>query len=118
MPDKKYNRVGDAPIIGAGTYANNNTCAVSATGHGEYFIRWTVAHDISALMEYKGLTLHDASELVINDKLVKAGGSGGVICVDKYGNINLPFNSTGMFRGFATADGKEGIFIYKDEVIK
>ena len=118
MPDKKYNRVGDAPIIGAGTYANNNTCAVSATGHGEYFIRWTVAHDISALMEYKGLTLHDASELVINDKLVKAGGSGGVICVDKSGNINLPFNSTGMFRGFATADGKEGIFIYKDEMIK
>ena len=87
MPDKKYNRVGDAPIIGAGTYANNNTCAVSATGHGEYFIRWTVAHDISALMEYKGLTLRDASELVVNDKLVKAGGSGGVICLDKSGNF-------------------------------
>lgn len=115
MANKKYNRVGDAPIIGAGTYANNNSCAVSATGHGEYFIRWTVAHDISALMQYKGLTLKEASELVINDKLVKAGGSGGVICVDKSGNISLPFNSTGMFRGFATADGKEGIFIYKDE---
>ena len=66
MADKKYNRVGDAPIIGAGTYANNNTCAVSATGHGEFFIRWTVAHDISALMEYKGLSLKDASELVVN----------------------------------------------------
>jgi beta-aspartyl-peptidase (threonine type) len=115
MPNKKYNRVGDAPIIGAGTYANNNSCAVSATGHGEYFIRWTVAHDISALMQYKGLTLIEASELVVNDKLVKAGGSGGVICVDKSGNVSLPFNSTGMFRGFATADGKEGIFIYKDE---
>ncbi len=115
MTDKRYNRVGDAPIIGAGTYANNNTCAVSATGHGEYFIRWTVAHDISALMEYKGLSLKDASELVVNDKLVKAGGSGGVICVDKSGNISMPFNSEGMFRGFATADGKEGIFIYKDE---
>jgi beta-aspartyl-peptidase (threonine type) len=115
MPNKRYNRIGDAPIIGAGTYANNNTCAVSATGHGEYFIRWTVAHDISALMEYKGLSLVEASELVVNDKLVKAGGSGGVICVDKYGNVSLPFNSTGMFRGFATADGKEGIFIYKDE---
>src|SRR5512133_1910424 len=115
MPNKRYNRIGDAPIIGAGTYANNNTCAVSATGHGEYFIRWTVAHDISALMEYKGLSLKEASELVVNDKLVKAGGSGGVICVDKYGNVSLPFNSTGMFRGFATADGKEGIFIYKDE---
>lgn len=115
MSNKRYNRVGDAPIIGAGTYANNNTCAVSATGHGEYFIRWTVAHDISALMEYKGLSLKEASELVVNDKLLKAGGSGGVICVDKSGNISMPFNSEGMFRGFATADGKEGIFIYKDE---
>jgi beta-aspartyl-peptidase (threonine type) len=115
MTDKKYNRVGDAPIIGAGTYANNATCAVSATGHGEYFIRWTVAHDISALMEYKGLSLKDASELVVNDKLVKAGGSGGVICVDNKGNVSMPFNSEGMFRGFATADGKTGVFIYKDE---
>jgi beta-aspartyl-peptidase (threonine type) len=115
MPDKRYNRVGDAPIIGAGTYANNATCAVSATGHGEYFIRWTVAHDISALMEYKGLSLKEASELVVNDKLVKAGGSGGVICVDKNGNISMPFNSGGMFRAFATADGKEGVFIFKDE---
>jgi L-asparaginase / beta-aspartyl-peptidase len=115
MPDKKYNRIGDAPIIGAGTYANNATCAVSATGHGEYFIRWTVAHDISALIEYKGMSLKDASELVVNDKLVKAGGSGGVICLDKSGNVSMPFNSTGMFRGFATADGKMGIFIYKDE---
>jgi len=115
MANKRYNRVGDSPIIGAGTYANNRTCAVSGTGHGEYFIRWTVAHDISAIMEYKGLTLREASELVINDKLLKAGGSGGVICVDKSGNISMPFNSKGMFRGFATADGKEGIFIYKDE---
>jgi beta-aspartyl-peptidase (threonine type) len=115
MTNKKYNRIGDAPIIGAGTYANNNTCAVSATGHGEYFIRWTVAHDISALMDYKGMSLKEASELVVNDKLVKAGGSGGVICVDKMGNISMPFNSEGMFRGFSTADGAEGIFIYKDE---
>ena len=115
MVNKRYNRVGDAPIIGAGTYANNNTCAVSATGHGEFFIRWTVAHDISALMEYKGLSLKEASELVVNEKLVKAGGSGGVICVDKYGNVSMPFNSPGMFRGFATADGKSGIFIYKEE---
>ena len=118
MANKRYNRIGDSPIIGAGTYANNNTCAVSGTGHGEYFIRWTVAHDISALMEYKGLSLKEASALVVNDKLVKAGGSGGVICVDKSGNISMPFNSSGMFRGFATADGKEGIFIYKDEGIK
>jgi beta-aspartyl-peptidase (threonine type) len=118
MANKRYNRIGDSPIIGAGTYANNSTCAVSGTGHGEYFIRWTVAHDISALMEYKGLNLKEASELVVNDKLVKAGGSGGVICVDKSGNISMPFNTSGMFRGFATADGKEGIFIYKDEGIK
>ena len=115
MTNKKYNRIGDAPIIGAGTYANNNTCAVSATGHGEYFIRWTVAHDISALIEYKGLTLIEAAELVVNDKLVKAGGSGGVICIDKTGNISMPFNSEGMFRAYATADKKEGVFIYKDE---
>jgi L-asparaginase / beta-aspartyl-peptidase len=115
MSDKRYNRIGDSPIIGAGTYANNNTCAVSCTGHGEYFIRWTVAHDISALMEYKGLTLDQASNLVVNDKLVKAGGSGGVICVDKMGRVSMPFNSEGMFRGFATADGKGGIFIYKEE---
>lgn len=115
MPNKKYNRIGDSPIIGAGTYANNNTCAVSATGHGEFFIRYTVAHDISALIEYKGLTLKEASELVVNVKLVKAGGSGGVICVDKSGNISMPFNSAGMFRAFATADGKEGVYVYKDE---
>jgi len=74
-----------------------------------------VAHDISALMEYKGLSVKEASGLVINEKLVKAGGSGGVICLDKYGNISMPFNSEGMFRGFATADGVSGIFIYKDE---
>jgi beta-aspartyl-peptidase (threonine type) len=115
MTNKRYNRVGDAPIIGAGTYANNATCAVSATGHGEFFIRWTVAHDISALMEYKGLSLAKASELVVNDKLVKAGGSGGVISVDKAGNISMPFNSEGMFRGFASSDGKSGVYIYKDE---
>lgn len=115
MTNKKYNRIGDAPIIGAGTYANNATCAISATGHGEYFIRWTVAHDISALMEYKGLSLKEASDLVVMDKLVKAGGTGGVICVDKAGNISMPFNSKGMFRGYATADGKQGLAIYDDE---
>jgi beta-aspartyl-peptidase (threonine type) len=115
MPNKKYNRIGDSPVIGAGTYANNATCAVSGTGHGEFFIRWTVAHDISALMEYKGLSLKEASELVVNVKLVKAGGTGGVICVDRMGNVSLPFNTSGMIRGFATADGKEGVFIYSDE---
>lgn len=118
MTNKKYNRIGDAPIIGAGTYANNNTCAVSATGHGEFFIRWTVAHDISALMEYKGLSLKEASELVVMDKLVKAGGSGGVICIDKAGNVSMPFNSKGMFRGYATADGEEAVYIFADEGVK
>jgi beta-aspartyl-peptidase (threonine type) len=115
MTNKRYNRVGDAPIIGAGTYANNNTCAVSATGHGEFFIRYTVAHDISALMEYSGLSLDSAANLVVNHKLVTAGGSGGIISVDKYGNISMPFNSSGMFRGFATTDGSSGVFIYGDE---
>jgi beta-aspartyl-peptidase (threonine type) len=88
---------------------------VSGTGVGEYFIRWTVAHDISALMEYKGLSVAEASDLVVNDKLVKAGGSGGVICLDKNGNVAMPFNSEGMFRGFSIAGGRQGIFIYKDE---
>ncbi len=115
MSNKKYNRIGDTPIIGAGTYANNKTCAVSATGHGEYFIRWTVAHDISALMEYKGLSVKDASELVVNEKLVSAGGNGGVICIDRSGNFSMPFNTEGMFRGYARSDGREGVFIYKDE---
>jgi len=115
MTNKRYNRIGDAPIIGAGTYANNNTCAVSATGHGEFFIRWTVAHDISALMEYRGLPLEEAANLVVNEKLVEAGGSGGIISVDRYGNVSMPFNSEGMFRGFSRSDGKEGIFVYKDE---
>lgn len=115
MTNKKYNRIGDAPVIGAGTYANNSSCAVSATGHGEYFIRWTVAHDISALMEYSGLSLDEASDLVINEKLLKAGGTGGIIAVDKYGNIAMPFNTEGMFRGFADSEGKQAVQIYRDE---
>jgi beta-aspartyl-peptidase (threonine type) len=113
MDNKRYNRIGDTPIIGAGTYANNSTCAISATGHGEYFIRWTVAHDISALMEYKGMSIQDAADLVVNKKLVKAGGSGGVIGLDRKGNIAMPFNSAGMFRAFSTADGKEAVLIFK-----
>lgn len=115
MTNKKYKRIGDAPIIGAGTYANNATCAVSATGHGEYFIRWTVAHDISALMEYAGMSLGEAAEHVVNDKLVRAGGTGGVISVDSYGNISMPFNTEGMFRGFYDSEGNSGVFIYDDE---
>ncbi len=115
MTNKKYKRIGDAPIIGAGTYANNSSCAVSATGHGEYFIRWTVAHDISALMEYSNMSLNEAADLVINDKLVKAGGTGGIVSVDKYGNIAMPFNTEGMFRGFVDSEGNQAVYIYMDE---
>ena len=115
MTNKKYKRIGDAPIIGAGTYANNSSCAVSATGHGEYFIRWTVAHDIAALMQYGNMDLEEAAKRVINEKLVKAGGTGGVIAVDKYGNIAMPFNTEGMFRGFADSEGSRGVYIYDKE---
>jgi beta-aspartyl-peptidase (threonine type) len=114
MTNKRYGRVGDSPIIGAGTYANNKTCAVSATGHGEFFIRYTVAHDISALMEYKHKSVQKAAEKVVLEKLVKAGGEGGVIAVDRKGNIAMPFNSTGMFRAYKTADGKTQTLIFKE----
>lgn len=111
--NKKYGRIGDSPIIGAGTYANNNTCAISATGHGEYFIRYAVAHDISALMEYKDMSLAEASELVINKKLVEAGGLGGIIGVDKNGNIATTFNTNMMFRAYAKSTGERKIAIFK-----
>ena len=114
MTNKRYGRIGDAPIIGAGTYANNATCAVSATGHGEYFIRSVVAHDISALMEYKGLSLKDAANEVVMKKLVERGGEGGIIAVDRNGNVAMPFNSEGMYRGYIKNDGKREILIYKD----
>lgn len=113
MTNKRYGRVGDAPIIGAGTYANNLTCAVSATGHGEYFIRSVVAYDISALMEYKGLTVQQASEEVVMKKLVERGGEGGVIALDRQGNFAMPFNSEGMYRGYIKADGSSQALIYK-----
>lgn len=116
MTNKRFGRVGDAPIIGAGTYANNATCAVSATGHGEFFIRSVVAHDISALMEYKGLSLKEASDEVVMKKLVALGGEGGVIALDKNGNIAMPFNSEGMYRGYIRSNGQTETMIYKDEV--
>jgi beta-aspartyl-peptidase (threonine type) len=114
MTNKRYGRIGDAPIIGAGTYANNATCAVSATGHGEFFIRSVVAYDISALMEYKGMALKDAANEVVMKKLVERGGEGGVIALDRNGNIAMPFNSEGMYRGYIKSDGKSEILIYKD----
>jgi len=114
MTNKKFGRVGDSPIIGAGTYANNETCAISCTGHGEFFIRSVVAHDISCLMEYKGLSLKEACDFVVMDKLVKIGGEGGLIAIDKYGNIEMPFNSEGMYRAKKSEDGALFIQIYKD----
>lgn len=113
MVMKKFGRVGDVPIIGAGTYANNQTCAVSATGHGEFFIRNVVSYDISALMLYKGMGLYDASHSVVMDKLVKQKGNGGVICVDKDGNIAMPFNTSGMYRGFVNSLGETAVMIFK-----
>ncbi len=113
MTNKKFGRIGDSPIIGAGNYANNKTCAVSCTGNGEFFIRGVVAYDVSCLMEYKGLTLQEAADEVIQKRIVKIGGEGGLIAVDAKGNIALPFNTEGMYRGFKTYDGKEQIAIYK-----
>lgn len=115
MTAKRWGRVGDAPIIGAGTYANNASCAVSATGHGEYFIRYHVAADICARMQYQGIPLDMAANTVINDVLVEAGGNGGVIAVDAKGNISMPFNSTGMYRASRVAGEKPYVAIFKDK---
>lgn len=115
MTNKRFGRVGDSPVIGAGTYASNKTCAVSCTGHGEYFIRAAVAHDISALMEYKGYTVEQAAKEVVLNKLVKMGGEGGVIALDANGNFAMIFNTEGMYRGYMKKSGKPEVFIYKDE---
>jgi beta-aspartyl-peptidase (threonine type) len=112
--NKMYGRVGDSPIIGAGTYANNQTCAVSGTGHGEDFIRLVVAHSISSLMEYKGMSVKDAAETIVMDKLVKINGDGGVIALDKNGNIAMPFNTAGMYRAYIDENGNPVVKIYKE----
>ena len=114
MTNKKYGRVGDSPMIGSGTYANNNTCAISCTGHGEYFIRSVVAYDISCLMQYKGLSLKQACDAVVYKKLVAIGGEGGLIALDRNGNIELPYNSEGMYRAKKSSDSPLYIGIYKD----
>jgi len=114
MTNKMYGRVGDSPIIGAGTYANNKTCGVSSTGHGEYFIRAVVAYDISSIMEHKGVSLQEAADEVIHNKLPKLGGAGGIISVDKDGNFSLTFNTEGMYRGSIREDGVPKVSIYKD----
>ena len=112
MTNKRPGRIGDSPVVGAGTYANNATCAVSGTGDGEYFIRATVAHDVSALMEYRGMSLQDAAQSAL-DKAAKLGGTGGLIAIDKNGNIALPFNTSGMYRGYVDASGKIVVDIYR-----
>ncbi|WP_233605156.1 isoaspartyl peptidase/L-asparaginase family protein [Corallococcus sp. AB030] len=112
MTNKRFGRVGDAPIIGAGTYADER-CAVSATGHGEFFIRYTVARDICARVEYQDLPLPEAASYVINDVLVKAGGEGGVIAMDRQGHVAMPFNSSGMYRGYISEDGTPTVAIFQ-----
>ncbi len=112
MTYKKYGRVGDVPVIGAGTYANNATCAVSATGWGEFFIRLSVARDIASLMEYKGMQVQEAADYVIHKKLQDLGGDGGVIAIDKGGNIGISFNSEGMYRAYINDKGKPVVEIY------
>ncbi len=112
MTNKRWNRLGDSPIIGAGTYASDDACAVSCTGHGEFFIRYVVAFDVWAHMVYKGLSLGDACQEIVHKKLVEKGGEGGLIAVDKDGNVSLPFNSEGMYRGYAKPGGERAISIW------
>lgn len=114
LTNKQWGRVGDSPIPGAGTWASNATCAVSCTGEGEYFIRAVVGHDIHCLMDYKGLSLQEACDELIFKKLKPAGGEGGLIAVDKEGNITMSFNSEGMYRACKDSFGREEILIYRD----
>lgn len=113
MTGKRFGRIGDSPIIGAGTYANNQSCAVSATGHGEYFIRNVVAYDISAQMLYLGKALEEAANEIVLEKLKEQGGDGGIIAVDREGNVAMPFNTTGMFRGFVKSSGETEVKIFQ-----
>lgn len=114
MTNKRYGRIGDSPIIGAGTYADDKTCAVSSTGHGEYFIRLAVAKEISAQMEHGSKSLQEAAENVIHTKLAEIGGTGGVIAIDANGNIAMPFNTSGMYRGYIDTNGKMEVLIFKN----
>lgn len=113
MTNKKFGRIGDTPVIGAGTWADNRTCAVSCTGHGEYFIRLTIARDVAAHMEYLGLDLEPAGNRVI-EKLTETGGTGGFIALDAKGNVTLPFNTSGMFRGYIKSTREKEIAIFGD----
>jgi beta-aspartyl-peptidase (threonine type) len=114
LTNKRWGRVGDSPIIGAGTYANNQTCGVSGTGVGEYFMRGLIAYDVSVMMEYRGMNLEEAANAVLK-KLTDMGGTGGFIALDGEGNVAMPFNTPGMYRGYMKADGEAHTFLYKDE---
>ena len=111
---KQYGRIGDSPIIGAGTYADNRSCAVSCTGHGEFFIRYTVSHDIAVLMEYKGMTVQEAADEVICRKLKKAGGAGAAIALDAQGNFAMSHNTEGLYRGYVTSDGNVTVKLFEN----
>ncbi|MDN5203518.1 isoaspartyl peptidase/L-asparaginase [Fulvivirgaceae bacterium BMA10] len=113
MVNKKFGRIGDSPIIGAGTYADNNTCAVSCTGHGEYFIRYVVAHELSCMIKYGQKSLKEAAEYLVFETLKKAGGKGGLIAVDRNGNISMPFNTKGMYRAYKKEGEEEYVGIYR-----
>lgn len=113
MVNKKYGRIGDSALIGSGTYANNETCAISCTGHGEYFIRNVVAHDVAARMQYKGISLEEASDELVHGVLKKAGGRGGLVGIDRQCNIVIPFNTKGMYRGYKKSNGEEFVGIYQ-----
>jgi beta-aspartyl-peptidase (threonine type) len=114
MTNKRWGRVGDAPIIGAGTYADNRCGGISATGHGEYFIRSVVAYDICAITLYSGIPLRDAADQVVMEKLVEFGGEGGIVAMDPQGNVSMTFNSSGMYRGFMMQDGEPFVAIYRE----
>ena len=113
MTNKKYGRIGDSPLIGSGTYANNKTCGISCTGHGEMFIRSVAAYDVSCLMEYKGFTLQQAMDEVVHKKLVSLGGEGGMIGVDNQGKAAMVFNSRGMYRALKSSEGLEMVALYE-----
>ncbi|MFN0082507.1 MAG: isoaspartyl peptidase/L-asparaginase family protein [Ferruginibacter sp.] len=115
MTNKKYGRIGDSPILGAGTYANNTTCAISCTGHGEPFIKAVAAYDVAAHMDYKGMSLHDAMYQVVHTKLIELEGEGGMIGVDANGNVAMMFNTTGMYRAMKNSKGEKEIAIYKEK---
>lgn len=113
MTNKRFGRVGDSPMIGAGNYANNKTCAISCTGSGEFFIRGVVAYDVACLIEHKGMSLSDASNEVIHKRILEIGGDGGLIAVDSKGNVSMPFNTEGMYRATKSSNGFQEISIYK-----